>query len=89
MIVVSMARAEQIAGKRLDRRRKYAIRDDNLPDKTTGAVLFEIASWSDPCTGCKCDGEYPCDCCTERGSGCHECGYTGRRKITMWVPYCD
>lgn len=35
--------------------------------------LCEAGSWSEGCSGCN-------------GSGCHECGYQGRRRVSMWMP---
>ena len=69
--------AEKLCGMKLDRRKNYAIHK--------GEVCVSIR-WSSPCTGCSCDGEYPCSCCRERGGGCHECGYTGRVRNGMWTP---
>ena len=62
--------AEAIAGRRLDRRRGYAI--------IMGRVC-ESARWSSACSGCSEDG-------SDRGLGCDECGYTGRRRQSIWVP---
>lgn len=58
----------------LDRRKRYAIWDGMLCTKEKATR---------PCTGCSCCGEYPCDCCAERGMGCEECGYTGKR-VDHW-----
>lgn len=54
------------------------------------------ASVTTHCSGC-CDlGEYagmasnyPYDdkAGCRVGSGCHECGYTGKRRETLWVPF--
>lgn len=65
--------AEQIAGRRLDRRKNYAIIDGQV---------FESCSWSQACSGCY-EG-YNSFYAT--GVGCDECGYTGRRKLGQWVP---
>lgn len=62
--------AEQIAGRRLDRRKSYAI--------IQGRVC-ESAEWTAQCSGCTPDF-------ADRGFGCHECGYTGKRRRAMWVP---
>lgn len=70
-------RADKIAGIKLDRRKKYAI---------INGEVCESASWTRPCSGCSCANEYPCDCCIERGAGCHECGYTGKRIESHWIP---
>lgn len=68
--------ADQMAGRRLDRRRNYAIID--------GAV-FESARWSQACSGCSIGWGSLNGC----GSGCSECGYTGRRRSGAWVPLTD
>lgn len=65
--------ADAIAGKRLDRRKNYAIIDGEV---------CELAEWSQACSGCY-EGYYSN---TERGGGCHECGYQGRVRRSQWVP---
>jgi len=65
--------AEKIAGRRLDRRRNYAIIDGEVA---------EAISWSQACTGCY-EGY---DSYNATGNGCDECGYTGRRRQAHWVP---
>lgn len=65
--------AEAVAGRRLDRRRNYAIIDGRVA---------ESASWSQACSGCY-EGY---DSYHAAGSGCDECGYTGRRRQAHWVP---
>lgn len=68
------ARADKLAGRRLDRRKNYAI---------IGGEVCEACSWSDACSGCH-EGER--DGLYARGMGCHECGYAGRRIQSTWVP---
>lgn len=70
--------AEKIAKKRLDHRRNYAIINGQV-------CVFE--QFTRPCSGCSCDGEYPCSCCNERGAGCEECGYTGKVRSGYWMPF--
>lgn len=65
--------AERIAGCKLDRRRNYAI---------INGEVCESAGWSQACSGCYEGYESNSAC----GIGCHECGYTGRRRCAMWVP---
>jgi hypothetical protein len=65
--------AERIAGVRLDRRRNYAIIDGEVCDS---------GSWSVACSGCH-EG-YGNE--ASKGHGCRECGYTGRRRESMWLP---
>ena len=71
----SWQEAERVSGKRLDRRRTYTIMD--------GEVWVDIR-YSTSCSGCNEVGE----CVPEpyRGSGCHECGYTGRVRLCVGVP---
>lgn len=74
------ADADTLAGRRVDRRRCYAIiaNDDGLPE------LCEVVRWSQPCTGCTDSPEMTT--LPERGFGCSECGYTGRVRSAQWVP---
>lgn len=74
---VPIEQAEAHAGKRLDRRRRYA---------WDGEILYERARYSTNCSGCSCDcGDgYPC---SHGASGCRECGFTGRRRHEEWFPY--
>lgn len=65
--------ADQLAGRRLDRRRNYAIID--------GAV-HEAFQWSQACSGCYEGHEIG----SGVGMGCSECGYTGRRRNGAWAP---
>lgn len=69
----SFEAAEKLAARRLDRRRAYAI---------IGGEVREAASWSQACSGCY-EGR---DISNGTGSGCSECGYTGRRKQGWWAP---
>lgn len=66
--------ADALAGRRLDRRRNYAIIDGEV---------CESAMWSQCCSVCCDDREGHV---SERGAGCHECGYTGRVRSGMWIP---
>lgn len=75
----SWVEAERVAGRRLDRRldrrRTYTI---------MGAEVFEDVRHSDACSGCS---DWPeGDDVGERGSGCSDCGYTGRRRQVHGVP---
>lgn len=80
---LTIAEAEEIAGERLDRRRKYATADDGKPDDD-GFVLFSLGSWTSPCSGCADEDVYSN---ADRGAGCPECGYTGKRRNSMWLPH--
>lgn len=70
--------AEKIAGDRLDRRYKWFLWD--------GEVCYD-GKFTRPCSGCSCGCEYGCSCCNERGAGCVECGYTGKRRDSFPIPY--
>lgn len=62
--------------------------------QTVNGKICELAQWTSSCTGCyeSLDGhpvgEYPYDkkAGCHVGSGCHECGYTGKRRQAFWVP---
>lgn len=69
---VSIESADRIAGRRLDRRRNYAL---------IAAEVCESVTWTEPCSGC-----YEGYAHDGRGSGCPECGNTGRSRRSMWVP---
>jgi len=70
---------------KLDGRRNYKVIDGRL---------CELVSFTNTCSGCceLSDGHniygYPYDekagCII--GSGCEECGYTGKRRQTYWIP---
>lgn len=54
-----------------------------------------IARWTDSCSGCFEGGEYmgmahhyPYDgkAGCHVGAGCHECGYTGKRRRVEYIP---
>lgn len=65
--------AKAMAGEMsLDYRKRYA---------TDGVELLELAKWTGPCSGCT-EEPYPGEIV---GSGCHECGYTGKRRHAVWV----
>lgn len=50
-----------------------------------GGVEGYITRWSQDCSGCTERGEMGG---TKRGPfGCHECGYTGRRRRHAFVPF--
>lgn len=68
--------ADELAGHRVDRRRTYSIIDGELCD---------LASWTEACTGCTEVPEMTMG--PDRGCGCHECGYTGHRRNSYFVPY--
>jgi len=61
----------------LDRRFRYSIHE---------GMLCKHGKCTVPCSGCSCDGEYPCSCCTTRGAGCDWCGYTGKHVSHFPIP---
>ena len=92
---VTWQEAEKIGGFRVDRRFKYAVQDDGKPCDMSGAVIFQLARWTDTCSGCFESedgypiGSYPIhpkhNCYI--GAGCSECGYTGLRRQAYWCPH--
>ena len=62
--------AENFAGRKLDRRKSYAIID---------RTVCESVEWSEPCSGCFVSID-------ARGAGCHECAYSGMVRRKMWNP---
>jgi len=75
--------ADKRAGFRLDRRKAWAFipRDDDLgiPE------LCEQVSFSTECSGCADSEDFYSS--TGKGSGCSECGYTGRSRRCYFVPH--
>lgn len=67
---VGWDRVDQIAGRHLDRRKRYAV---------IGGEVCSVASWTSRCSGCSNGHE-------GRGFGCHECGYQGVVRQAQWVP---
>lgn len=67
---ISWERVDELAGKRLDRRKSYALIDGEV----CSCVRF-----TSRCSGCTNGFE-------ERGFGCHECGYQGVVRQANWVP---
>ena len=73
-IPTTYERAEAVAGRRLDRRRAYAIIDGRV---------HRLVRWSEDCSGCT---EYSMGYRIFGPAGCDECGYTGKRRRREWVP---
>lgn len=67
---ISWERADEIAGRRLDRRKAYCV--------IRGQVCSAIR-WTQGCSGCSLGHE-------GRGGGCRECGYHGVVRNSMWFP---
>lgn len=62
--------AEKIAGRRLDRRKAYAIID---------GAIHESIRWTTSCSGCSYG-------VNDRGGGCRECGFHGVVRQGYWLP---
>ena len=65
---------ERMTGKKLDRRKSYAL---------VKGVLCEAAKWSQCCSGCGPEWKIGSEA---KGMGCDECGYTGRSVQSYWLP---
>jgi hypothetical protein len=87
IVAISGAEAEKLAGRTINKRHRYA---------RLGHELLIAIHFTDACSGCFEAGEYgsqehlyPMDkkhrC--RIGAGCSECGYTGKRRHSMWVPW--
>jgi len=70
----SYAAAEALHGQRLDHRKRYAI---------IGGGVCELIRYKRSCSGCSEDAKMRT---SDKGSGCHECGYTGTSRQSTWVP---
>jgi len=76
---------------------RYRRLDDGTRVKVVTNEGFEgyVARATLPCTGCHHTDEgystgqfqYDPKAKCEVGFGCHECGYTGKRRWSMWVPF--
>ena len=87
--------AEKILGCRVNRRKAYWFCDDpEVMEYLMGGPVFEYGEWTTSCSGCRETedghnvGHYPWDNKAKCyiGSGCDECGYTGKRRDGMHVP---
>lgn len=63
---------------KLHRSRSYLIANDDM----FGTHVLVIARATVTCSGCARDIEYS----PGPGIGCEECGYTGKRVWSQWVP---
>lgn len=70
------ADADALAGRRVDRRRCYAI----MQGEDGQQELCDLARWTGPCSGCTTGYEGP-------GGGCAECGFRGVVRNAAWVPW--
>lgn len=65
-----------------------------MPLKKIDGELCRLAKWTDSCSGCfefnEGIGLSHWDMDKKHniylGSGCHECGYSGKKRHSMWVP---
>lgn len=68
-------------------RRRY--RENHLGGRSLVVVVDGeegyVIRYTRSCSGCDETGEYTGP--SERGSGCEECGYTGKRRSEEWVPF--
>ncbi len=71
---------DAIAGERVDRRRCYIV------SEWDGVTELNVAcQCTAACSGCNetPEGHHPAD----KGTGCHECGYSGKSVHRFGVPY--
>lgn len=71
---LTIQEAESVLGQRLDRRRRYFL--------WGGEVCYNV-TFTIPCSGCTSDDYYISE---SAGTGCSECGYTGKRRDSCPVP---
>jgi hypothetical protein len=71
---LSKQEAENIAGIKLDGRRRYFLWD---------GIVSYAEKFTTACSGCSDDSEYST---ASTGAGCSECGYTGKRVISFPCP---
>jgi len=90
MKIITYQEAEKILGGRVDRRNKYYYEDSkDATEMFGGGPVYTYGEWTTSCSGCFEGGEYmglahhykydnkrKCHI----GSGCRECGHTGKRK---------
>ncbi len=93
---LSIEEAGRLAGKRLDRRRRYFLSDANSCSEPPKKEVCYTGWWTESCSGCYESGEYgglahnyPYDekAGCRVGGGCDECGYTGKRRMEWPVPH--
>jgi hypothetical protein len=80
--------AEAILGFRVDRRKVYDFDDSpEMREILHGGPVYHTGWWTETCSGCTESymGHYTLGS-AERGVGCSECGYTGKRRQCWSVP---
>jgi len=71
----------------MKRRRKYLM--VTMPNGNRVRVVRwrgargHVVRFTSTCSGCTDGNE---GCALPQGSGCHECGFTGKRRRAEWVP---
>jgi hypothetical protein len=55
--------------------------------KNDAGVMCNVVKYTTTCSGCSCEimqWDEKAQCAL--GMGCFECGYTGKRRMTMYIP---
>lgn len=87
--------AEMHLGGRVDHRKAYFFTDNaEALEMFGGGPVYEYGEWTTSCSGCLETedghpvGSYPWDekAKCRVGSGCEECGYTGKRRDGWFSP---
>lgn len=77
---ITWKHAEEILGERVDRRCKFFTHSEeglkvaDNPYVFANHKVFVYGTWTGVCSGCY-------------SQGCSECGYTGKRREGMHIPY--
>lgn len=82
---ISGNEAENIVGRKLDKRISYYLmKDEYQSDEDKAVALWSVSRWVQICSGCS---EYEMGTPIYEGCGCAECGYTGKRRQAMYTPH--
>jgi len=54
--------------------------------KNIRGEMCEVVKYTDTCSGCRCDVMEADKNAIPIGMGCEECGYTGKRRHTLYIP---
>jgi hypothetical protein len=55
--------------------------------KDANGVMCNVVKCTTTCSGCSCEiMEWDPKAQCPRGMGCFECGYTGKRRMIMYIP---
>ena len=90
--VITWQEAKELLGHKVNRRKKFYTQSDQGKENADNPYafpchkVFTYSEWSYPCSGCDCDcgNVYGCN---HGAGGCDECGYTGKRREGMHLPY--